>query len=176
VAVSRRIRRGYLLAWLVLIVVIVVPTLVRVVHRGPTPSVIVVSVAGEARTISLAEMKRLPVLTRPGIYQNQYGNWRDEGVYEGARLADLIGEAADYEAIRVVARDGYEVTIERERVEDPDYPIVLAYAFDGAEVPDWKDGFRIAVLPEGGSVGNEEYGVDSAGSSWVKNVERIILQ
>jgi hypothetical protein len=176
VAVSRRVRRGYFLAWLVLIAAVVVPTLVRIGGRGSTPSVGVVSPTGKVRTISLPEMRRLPALTRPGVYQNQYGNWRDEGVYEGVRITDFLGEATDYRAIRVVAHDGYEITIDRARVEDPDYPIVLAYAFDGVEVPDWEDGFRIAILPEGGRVGNEEYGVDSAGSYWVKNVERIILQ
>lgn len=175
-AVKRRVRRGYLLAWLALIVAIVVPTLVRVSRGGTGPSVAVVSVDGATRTVSLDQMKQLSTLSRYCVYQNQYGNWRDEGVYTGVLLTDLIGETDDYEAVRIVASDGYEGTVARARLEDSDYPMVLAYAFDGVEVPGWADGFRIAVLPEDGDVSNEEYGVESAGSYWVKNVERIELQ
>ena len=53
--------------------------------------------------------------------------------------------------------------------------MILAYAYDGVEVPSWEMGFRIAVLPEDGNVGNEEYGATSAGSFWVMNVEQIVL-
>jgi len=76
----------------------------------------------------------------------------------------------------VAADDGYTVVIERARLEDPDYPVVLAFEMDGVSVPEWEDGYRIAVLPEDGSVSNEEFGVESAGSFWVKNVVRITLQ
>jgi len=176
VAVKRRIRCGYLVAWLLLIAVVLVPTLLRIDLRETGSTVTIVALGGGGRTISLEEMKRLPSLSRRGTYQNQYGNWRDEGTYTGVRLADLVGADVDYETIRVVARDGYEITIARSRIEDSAYPIVLAYALEDREVPEWGDGFRIAVLPEDGNVGNEEYGVDSAGSYWVKNVERIILQ
>jgi hypothetical protein len=68
------------------------------------------------------------------------------------------------------------VTIERARVEDEEYPMVLAYAFNGVEVPAWTDGFRIVVLPEDGRISNEEYAATSAGSYWVKNVVRLTLQ
>jgi hypothetical protein len=54
--------------------------------------------------------------------------------------------------------------------------MVLAYALDGISIPDWKDGFRLVVLPEGGRVSNEAYRAASAGSFWVKNVERITLR
>ena len=76
----------------------------------------------------------------------------------------------------VIANDGYTIEVERCRVEDPDYPMILAYAYDGVEVPSWEMGFRIAVLPEDGTVSNEEYGVESAGSYWVKNVVRLVLR
>jgi hypothetical protein len=81
----------------------------------------------------------------------------------------------DYEIVEAVAKDGYRVTIERWRVEDSQFPMILAFSLDGVEVPDWEDGFRIAVLPEEGDVSNEEYGVESAGSYWVKQVVRLVL-
>ena len=173
---GNRLRPRYLAAWLALILVIVVAAFVRLGPREDEPAITIVTLEGEARVVTLESMKRLPTLSRRGTYQNQYGNWRDEGVYSGVLLVNLIGRSETYESVRVVAGDGYEIVIERERVEDSEYPMVLAYAMDGQEVPAWSDGFRTAVLPEDGSVGNEEYGVTSAGTYWVKNVEWIILQ
>jgi len=174
--VVTRIRRGYLVGFLLLLTVVLVSVAVRFLVHDRGPTVTIVSPEGRTETISLAELKRMPTIRRNGVYQNQYGNWRDEGVYVGVRLVDLIGGDADYASIQVVAEDGYAATIERERVEDNAFPMVLSYAFEGREAPGWPDGYRIAVLPEHGSVGNEEYGVVSAGSYWVKNVDRIILQ
>ncbi len=174
-AVGERLRRTYLVAFLTLAVAVVIPVIVRVATQSEGPEIQIILADGQQRTIILSQMKRLPTLTRKGTYQNQFGNWRDEGVYTGVRLTDIIGTDVDYEAIRVTASDGYEIEVERARVESPDYPMVLSYAFDGVEVPAWEIGFRIVVLPEDGDVSNEEYGVDSAGSFWVQNVTKISL-
>lgn len=63
-----------------------------------------------------------------------------------------------------------------DRLYDPDYLVVLAYALGGVEPPAWEDGLRIAVLPEDGDVSNAEYRTDSAGAFWVKNVARIVIE
>jgi hypothetical protein len=155
-----------------LIVACIAPLVVRSLLPETGPSVQVLGPDGSVRTITLSEMKEMPALTREGVYQNQYGNWRDQGIYSGVRLADLVG-TRDYSSVEVIADDGYRVTIDRARVEDPEYPMILAYRMDSRDVPEWKDGFRIAVLPEDGNVGNEEYGVESAGSFWVKRVVQL---
>jgi len=170
------VRWLYRAGWAALVLWIVVAAFLRI---GPTetgPTITIVALDGTQRTVPLAEMKGLPRLSRHGVYQNQYDNWRDEGLYAGVLLADLIGRGAVYASVRVVAEDGYEILIERARVEDDAFPMTLAYAFDGEEIPDWDDGPRIAVLPESGRVSNEAYGVVSAGSYWVKNVVRIVLE
>jgi len=172
---SRRIHRGYLAAFAVVIVAILVPWGVRRASLSLEPTVELARSDGWIRTIRLADLERMPSIERRGRYQNQYGNWRDEGVYTGVPLTVLLaGEA--YDAVLVIAADGYRAELSRARVEDPAYPVVLAYALDGRRVPEWEDGYRIAVLPESGEVGNEDYGLDSAGSVWVKNVIRIRLQ
>jgi hypothetical protein len=176
VAVETRLRRWYLVAFIALIAAVVAPFIVRLALRADEPSIEIVSLDGITHKVALSKMKRMPILTREGIYQNQFENWRDQGTYTGVRLTDLIGSAADYRSIRIVAADGYELSIKRERVEDPNYPMILAYALDGLEVPSWEMGFRIAVLPKDGNVSNNEYNTVSAGSFWVKNVVRIILQ
>jgi hypothetical protein len=172
----RGIRLAYLIGFLALITAVVVPIVVRWVVASSGPAIEITDVVGRRRMITLREIERLPRLCRRGSYQNQFGNWRDEGEYCGALLTELLGTESEYGSIAVVAEDGYRVEIERERLEDADYPVVLAFSLDGRAVPDWTDGYRIAVLPVDGGVSNAEYGVESAGSYWVKNVVRLALQ
>ena len=175
-AVDTHLRRWYLVGFIILIVVIIIPFIVRTALHVDAPAIDIVSVDGTVRTVILPMMKRMPTLRREGTYQNQFNNWRDKGIYTGVRLSDLIGSGVDYTAIRVIAADGYELSIDRKRVEDPNYPMVLAYAFDDLEVPAWKMGFRIAVLPEDGGVSNVDYNAVSAGSFWVQKVIKIVLE
>jgi len=168
--------RWYLVAFIVLIVAVIAPLIVRIAVHVDEPTVEIVNLDGTSREVSLSIMRRMQILKREGTYQNQFENWRDQGTYTGVRLTDLIGTASDYRSIRAIATDGYELSIGRERVEDPNYSMILAFAFDGVEVPAWKMGFRIAVLPEDGAVSNAEYDAISAGSFWVQNVVKIILQ
>jgi hypothetical protein len=150
------------------------PVIVRTLVSDRGPFVDIEFSEGTTRTVSLQDMKAGDVLRRQGEYQNQYGNWRDPGVYAGVLVSTLL-EAGDYSAVEVVAEDGYRMTIERERIENPEYPLVLAFSMDGIDAPQWEDGFRIAVLPEDGRVSNEEYDAISAGSYWVKNVVQLIV-
>jgi len=175
VVVESVYRRVYLFLFLLLTVAIVAPVVVRFALLSHEPAIKIGFPDGRRRTITLSQLKRLPTLARTGTYQNQFGNWRDEGSYAGVRLVELVGTGEEYACLRVIAADGYTIDVKRHRVEDPDYPMILAYAYKGVEVPSWDDGFRIAVLPEDGNVGNEEYGATSAGSFWVKNVEQIVL-
>lgn len=163
------------LVFAVLIAACIVPLVVRSLRPEGGPFIQIVTNSGVVRTVTLSEMKKMPVRTGEGSYQNQYGNWHDQGIYSGVLLTDLI-EDHDYAALEVVAEDGYRMTVERRRVEDSEYLMVLAFRMDEIEVPDWEDGFRIAVLSEDGGVSNVDYGVESAGSYWVKRVSRMILQ
>ena len=162
------------IAFGLLMVICVVPFIVRNALPEDGPFIEIVQVSGHRQTVSLAHMKTKSTFEREGSYQNQYGNWRDQATYAGVLLTDLL-IGLDYSSVEIVADDGYAVTMERSRVEDPQYPMVLAYRRNGIEVPQWEDGFCIAVLPADGGVGNEEYGVESAGSYWVKRVARLIL-
>lgn len=172
----REIRLAYLLGFVALIVAVVSPIVVRWAVAPGSPAIEIVDVSGRRQTITLRDIQRLPRLCRRGSYQNQFGNWRDEGEYCGALLAELLDAEAQYASITVIAEDGYRIEIERERIENPDYPVILAFSFDGCVVPDWIDGYRIAVLPAGGGVSNAEYAVESAGSFWAKNVVRLVLE
>ena len=170
-----RVRRGWLLALVVLMLAVLAPVVFRSVLDREDALVEIVFPDGDIVSWSPGGGASAAEIERAGVYQNQFGNWRDQGTYTGVRLSALIGTRADYDAMVVIASDGYTVRIERARVEDSEYPMVLAYRFDGIEVPAWEDGPRIAVLPEDGDVSNEEYNAESAGSYWAKNVARIQL-
>ena len=170
-----QIRSRYLVAFVVLCLVVVIPLVVRTFIAPEAPVIEIIGLDGATRSVLQSDLDRLMVLERRGTYQNQFFNWRDEGVYRGVLLSDLLGGAA-YETAVVVASDGYRSEIPRDRIEDPEYPMILALSFDGLESPEWADGPRIAVLPEDGDVSNEEYDAVSAGSFWVKNVARIVLE
>lgn len=170
------LRRPYLIVFLLIVAVIVLPVVVRMAREVQDPAIEIFYPDGSGEEISLLQMKQMPIVMRRGTYQNQFDNWRDEGLYAGVRLIDLIPCNLDYTSILCSSCDGYAIEIERGRVEDSDYPVILAYAFNEIEVPDWKLGFRITVLPEDGNVSNEEYKVLSVGSYWVKNVDKIVLK
>jgi len=172
---SRGVRPGFLVAFGLLVLAVILPIAVRQATAPRGPAIEIVDADGRGRKVTLLEIASHPHLCRPGAYENQFGNWRDEGTYCGVRLTDLFGDGADYRSIAVTAADGYRVEIDRARVEDPDYPMVLAFSYEGRAVPDWTDGLRIAVLPEDGGVSNAEYGATSAGSFWVRNVASIVL-
>ncbi|MEW5825371.1 MAG: hypothetical protein AB1778_00910 [Candidatus Bipolaricaulota bacterium] len=167
------IRPSWLLGLVAMALAMVVPLAVRIALGPPGKEVVRVDANGESRRFTLAALGRLPGLTRQGEVQNQFGNWRDAGVYRGPFVRELVA-GLPYDELLVEAQDGYAATISRERVEDDAYPMILATSCDGVSVPEWEDGPRIVVLPESGRVSNAEYGVVSAGSTWVKNVARIV--
>lgn len=171
----REIRPAHLIAFVALIVAVLVPIVIRWSTAPSGPSIEIVDGDGRVRTVTPRAIEALGTLCRRGSYENQFGNWRDEGEYCGVLLTELIGETTSYGSVSVVAEDGYRVEMERWRIEDPAYPVVLATSFDGRSGPGWPDGYRIAVLPEDGGVSNTEYGVESAGSYWVRNVVRLVL-
>ncbi len=169
----KNLRRGMVLGLVLLTLAVVTPLAVRWATAPAGPSLWIELPNGVEKRVGLADLRRLAQISRRGEVQNQFGNWRDGGTYTGALLADVL-RGIPYASIDVVAADGYRMAVDRARVESEEYPMVVAYALDGLLVPTWVDGFRIVVLPDHGRVSNEDYGVLSAGSFWVKNVVRIV--
>ena len=172
---AQGVRRGVLAAFLLAVLAVVAPVAVQWLVPGEPELIEIETTDGRVHKLTLSDLDRLPRFEREGEVQNQFGNWRDKGHYAGVRLSDLPGFDTDYAHVLVIAFDGYRVEISRSRIEDDAYPMILALSFDGLAVPSWEDGPRIAVLPEDGRVSNEEAGLPSAGSLWVKNVTRLIL-
>jgi hypothetical protein len=156
----------------VLAIVIVIAgaaTAVLVLMQQPTtptgPSVRVVGSNGSVHVVTLNQMKTMTVITRNGSFQNSYGNIRGAGEYKGVKIADLIelaGGMATNQLVFINATDGYNQTFSYRNV----YPnstgynlqgdMVLAFSYNGTEVPTWTDGFRILFLPLDGYFNNSD--------------------
>jgi len=171
---SHGVQKWPLALFLLLVVGVVAVLVVRWAVAPSELGIEIVDASGVARTVALSEINGHALIERQGAYQNQFGNWGGDGVYKGVLLRALLPQI--YDRVVIVAADGYRVMIERDRIEDTAYPIVFATCVDGTCVPDLVDGFRIAVLPKDGRVSNAEYGVESAGSYWVRDIVRIEIE
>jgi len=181
----------------VLAVVIVIAgtaTAVLILMQQPTsstgPSVRVVSSDGSIHVVTLSDMKNMNVITRNASFQNSYGNVRGSGEYKGVKIADLVELAdgmATNQLVFINATDGYNQTFSYLNV----YPnstgyslqgdMVLAFSYNGTEVPTWTDGFRIMFLPldgyfnntDGAGVFESDFYTGAAGPKCVSNVDMI---
>ena len=145
------------------------------------------------KNYTISELTEMTYLEQASSYQNRFGNWRGEGTYRGVQLsslADEVGGMVAGDIMTIEASDGYAQNLSYYQVyPDASYQatqgdIVLAYMFNSSQVPDWADGPMIAVLAPDHAFSNDDLNqtVDrdpefvsstSAGSLWVKNVDKI---
>jgi DMSO/TMAO reductase YedYZ molybdopterin-dependent catalytic subunit len=160
---------------------------------GDGEALVTVEGMAETEDISLDDLSDMTYVEGISEYQNRFNNWRGLGTYGGVpldELADLVGGMGPGDLMTVIASDGYaqnlsyyQVYAEGDALEIQGRAI-LAYKYNGTQVPDWTDGPCIAVLPEDEAFSNDDFNATassdpefnsstSAGSIWVKNVERI---
>ncbi len=126
-------------------------------------------------------------------FQNQFGNKRGQGYYEGIEISTLlegVGGMEENDTLIVESIDGYQQKFGYLNV----YPnedfmkdqgdLVLATEFDNQTMDEWGDGPRLVTIPEDGYYSNQDclntsyegqgYHVyDSAGARWIKYVKTI---
>jgi predicted phosphodiesterase len=156
-------------------------------------SYILVRNGSSVLNLSLEELKDLGGVQGQSAFENQYGNWRCQGTYEGVLVRDLVKEVGGIDQddeVCVRARDGYEQRYRYTNI----YPnstvlaiqgeMILAYGYEGQEVPLWEDGFRTVFLPPDTLYSNDDASMTtdadlasgeyvSAGGRWVKYVAEI---
>jgi len=150
-----------------------------------------VKVEGEDMTLS--DLEDMETVSGSAKYQNRMGNWNEEADYEGVALNELVPDMDSNDILKVTAYDGYSQKFSYEQVNPTGEmktiqgDLILAYSENGDKVPDWEDGPMIAVLPDDGEFSNADLNVTksitsefnrqtSAGSLWVKNVEKIEVE
>lgn len=127
-------------------------------------------------------------------FQNQFGNYRGEGIYGGIPVRDLVelcGGMDEQDELVVYASDGYSQVYAYQNVfpetagwHDIQGDMILAITMDGQQPPEWGEGYRIVFLPEDEIYDNEDCAKTSvegqgwnlyasAGARWVKHVARL---
>jgi predicted phosphodiesterase len=149
---------------------------------------VVVRGVNEDVTLSQDDLLQMTPLSGFSSFQNQYDNWRGQGIYEGIAVADLlefIGGMTTNDTLVVMAFDGYSQEFSYSNVYlnaswmEIQGPMVLAYSYNGTHVLDWTDGMRLVMLPSDGAYSNEDANLTSsnpvlsAGSRWVRFVSYL---
>ncbi|MGY5853371.1 MAG: metallophosphoesterase [Candidatus Thorarchaeota archaeon] len=158
-----------------------------------TRDMVVIRGYSEDVTLYLDDLTGLPATEGYTSVQNQFDNWRAQGIYRGitiSGLLQLVGGLNSGDIIRVTAADGYQQDFAYSNV----YPnstiqtiqgdLLLAYSFNGTLIPSWSDGLRLVMVPEDGAFSNEDclltsepgmgyHLYPSAGARWVSNVVLI---
>lgn len=181
-----------LYAVLVVVLVVAGSAIVGLMMIPPAdtgPSVEVIGIAGTTE-FTLSDLRALPAVEREGAFQNSFGNVRGQGTYKGVNVSVLIeavGGITEDQWLNITATDGYNQQYSYRNVyPDEDWysyqgDMVLAFEFNGTEVPTWEEGYRIMFLPEDGYYSNNDYGNSTterllgsaAGPRCVQNVARI---
>ena len=126
-------------------------------------------------------------------FQNQFGNQRGQGYYEGVKISTLlegVGGMDKNDTLAVESIDGYQQKFgylnvyPNEEFQKDQGDLVLATRYDNQTTDEWEDGPRLVTIPEDGYYSNQDclntsyegqgYHVyDSAGARWVKYVKHI---
>ena len=152
------------------------------------PETTVIGADGTVENVTLTEMTEMSTITRNGSYQNSYGNVRGAGVYTGVLISDLVelvGGMQEDDTVKIIAGDGYSQLFQYSKV----YPnvsmwgiqgdMILAFEFNGTQVPEFEKGFQLMFLPEDGYYSNADANATTdpdpyaAGPQLVSNVTEI---
>ena len=150
---------------------------------------VVIKGLDEDVTLSLGNLLEMETVTRFSSFQNQYDNWRGQGIYSGVAISDLIdlvGGMAVNDTLIVQSLDGYTQEFGYANVYpnttwvEIQGPMVLAYSYNDTMVLDWTDGMRLVMMPSDGGYSNLDANqtsvsgdVISGGTRWVRFVSSI---
>jgi len=150
----------------------------------PRDSVVVRGVNEDA-TLSLNDLLHMVPTEGFSSFQNQYNNWRGQGIYEGiaiSTLIELVGGMTANDTLLVMSFDGYFQEFSYSNIypnaswTEIQGPMILAYEYNATRVLEWTDGMRLVMIPPDGAYSNEDAtltsstSVISAGSRWVRFV------
>ena len=139
---------------------------------------------------SLNDLAQFPKIEGYSSYENRDGIWKGYGYYIGVNLITLINEVGGMNEqgyLTFEAEDGYSINISyaniypNETIYSYQGSCVLAYSYNSTYPLDWDEGYRLIFLPEDEGFSNEDLvnstnlQGESAGSLWVQNVIKIIV-
>ncbi len=150
-------------------------------------SLMIVDLTGSSTNITLSTLKSLDIISGTSSYENSFNNTRGYGVYTGVAISSILESIGitllPDEFLIVTATDGYSGVFQYENIypnaswQNVQGSLILAYAFNETELPEWDLGPRIAFLPLDELYSNADKGntsslniAGSAGSRWISNV------
>jgi len=155
-------------------------------------SILLVGKNGSEENLTLKEIMELSSVQGKSSYQNQFGNWKEEGNYEGVLISTLVERVGGMEpgdTVKISASDYSQEYCYLNVYPDDDWhsiqgDFIIAYEFNGTVTPNWEDGPKSAFLPEDQEHSNQDcnwtsaidqgYNLNpSAGARWVKQVNKI---
>jgi 3',5'-cyclic AMP phosphodiesterase CpdA len=166
---------------------------VEVEPEDPESLTIIISGTEGNITVGITELLTMIPVEGYSSYENNFGNWRDQGNYTGVLISDLlelVGGMGINDTLRVKSIDGYYQDFCYGNVYPNSTwlsiqgPFILAYSYEGEMPPDWEEGLRTAFIPEDGAYSNDDclatscegqggYEYLSAGARWIKYVAYI---
>jgi DMSO/TMAO reductase YedYZ molybdopterin-dependent catalytic subunit len=179
----------------VVVILVAVPMSYFILKGGEESDVdITVTVVGKASEdeVTYDDLEAMDFVEAVSSYQNSFGNWRGLGTYGGVELrdiADLVGGMEPGDVMTVSAADGYRANLTYYQVYADDDCLaiqgrmILAYEFNGS-IMEEDERPMIAVLAPDQAFSNDDFtstcsrdpeflSSTSAGSLWVKTVEKI---
>lgn len=126
-------------------------------------------------------------------FQNQFGNKRGQGYYEGVKISTLlesVGGMEENDTLVVESVDGYQqkfgylnVYPDEDFMEDQG-ELMIATEYENQTIDEWEDGPRLVTIPEDGFYSNQDclntsyegqgcHVYESAGARWIKYVKNI---
>ncbi len=126
-------------------------------------------------------------------FQNQFGNRRAQGYYEGIKMSTLleeVGGMSENDTLVVKSIDGYEQmygylnVYPNETYMRSQGEFILALEYNNGTIEKWEDGPRAVMLPEDGYYSNQDCAntsypdqgwnvYESAGARWAKYVKTL---
>jgi len=146
---------------------------------------VVLRSASDDVTLSLSDLLQMAPTEGFSSFQNQFDNWRGQGIYGGitvSTLIELVGGMGTNDTLVVTSFDGYFQEFSYSNVypnaswTELQGPMILAYEYNGTRVLDWTDGMRLVMIPPDGAYSNTDATltsstpVVSAGSRWIRFV------
>ena len=150
-------RISYILLFMVLILTLVFSTAVL----AEDGEFVISNLKEQDITISVEELKELPVVEKDVTSVDSSGD-EDDYFVKGALLSDLLeskgASKADLKAIRLIAGDGYSIDIPEPVLKNRQ--IILAYEVNGKPLPEGIKPVRV-IIPE------------ERAMYWIKNLTKI---
>ncbi len=139
------------------------------------------------RTIYLNDLLEMNSTSGTARAETKINTWAGAGEYTGVELKDLVevvGGMQPGDLLQITASDNYTGYLAYDNVypQNDTYEhqgkFILAYRYNGTQVPTWESGYRLVCLPVDGSFSNSDYFAttvpelrrSSASAIWICNV------